>query len=42
MLWGREGRGTTNHHESCGLGLEDHYPIVFAFFFQEHLDLFFP
>src|SRR5713101_1691870 len=41
MLWEREWRGTTNHHESCGLGLEDHHPIVFAFFFQEHLDLFF-
>src|ERR1700704_2310409 len=22
--------------------LEDHHPIIFAFFFQEHLDLFFP
>src|SRR6266478_798317 len=27
-------------HKSCGLGLEDHHPIVFAFFFQEHLNLF--
>jgi hypothetical protein len=32
----------TNRHESCGLALEDHHPIIFAFFFQEHLDLFFP
>ncbi len=22
------------------LGLEDHHPIIFAFFFQQHMDIF--
>jgi hypothetical protein len=32
----------TNRHESFGLALGDHHSIILAFFFQEHLDLFFP